>query len=298
MATASAPAARSTAPPPSRAALASPLVEPAGRFLRTLDHPLARHLRTAGELARAHRLAPGREGLPFGSPELARLLPGGLPRGELVEVVGERSSGRLSAVLALLAAVTGRGDGAALIDLGDGLDPRLAAGAGIDLPRLLWARCPTLREGLAAVEIALGGGWPLVVFELGERPIPGGRGAESCWQRLAHTLRERDSALLVASPCRVSGPAASLVLHGERGAARWLGRQGGPGTLAGACGSWRPAKGRGPWTNASEPPPRRAAEGCAEPPEPPPPAGGKGRIPGTDRACPPVRQGLSIARAS
>lgn len=66
MATAS--AERNTAPPLSRAALASQLTEQAGRFLRTLDHPLAGHLRTAGELARAHRLAPGREGLPFGSP--------------------------------------------------------------------------------------------------------------------------------------------------------------------------------------------------------------------------------------
>lgn len=246
--------------------LAPRLVADAGRLLRGLDHPLAGSLRTAGDLARARRLAPSRERLPLGSPELARLLPDGLPRGELVELVGERSSGRLSAVLALLAAVTGRGDGAALIDVGDGLDPRLAASAGVELPRLLWARCPTLREGLAAVEIALGGGWPLVVFELGERPIPGGRGAEACWQRLAHALRERDSALLVASPCRVSGPAASLVLQGERGAVRWLGRNGGPGALAGARGEWRLEKGRsGSRPGSREPLTRRVAEGLAAP---------------------------------
>lgn len=242
-------------------------VESAGRFLRGLDHPLAGSLRTAGDLARARRRAPVREGLSLGAPELVRLLPGGLPRGELTELVGERSSGRLSAVLALLAAVTGRGDAVALIDVGDGLDPRTAEDAGVELSRLLWARCPTLRQGLAATEIALGGGWPLVVLELGERPIPGGRGSDSCWLRLAHALREIDSALLVASPCRVSGPAASLVLHGQRDSARWIGRSGLWAVLSTATGAWRLEKSRDGWrTEADASFSRRASEAIAATP--------------------------------
>src|SRR5512143_1726070 len=49
---------------------------------------------------------------------------GGLPRGTLVEVVGRRSSGRFALALAALAAATQAGESAALVDLGDQLDPQ------------------------------------------------------------------------------------------------------------------------------------------------------------------------------
>ncbi len=73
-------------------------------------------------------------------PALDRLLCGGLRRGALVELVGPTSSGRFSLVLGALAAATRRAEPAALVDLGDGLEPRLAEAAGIELDRLLWVR--------------------------------------------------------------------------------------------------------------------------------------------------------------
>ncbi len=169
-------------------------------------------------------------------PALDELLGGGLPRGKLVEMVGARSSGRFSAVLAALAAATMAGEAAALVDLGDGLDPQGAAALGLDLRRLLWLRPTILKQALAAAEMLLGSGFPLVVLDLGNPPVRGGRGAEAAWLRLARAAQAQGAALLVASPYRVSGTAAAMVLQAARGRARWHGWQG-----------WQGTSGASPW---------------------------------------------------
>jgi hypothetical protein len=174
-------------------------------------------LTTAGELlrsrAREDRPAPA---LPTSLPVLDRLLEGGLARGELVELVGRRSSGRFSLVLAILAAATGAGEAAALVDLGDGFDPADAAAAGTDLERLLWLRPHRVREALAGAEMLVGAGFPLVIVDLGAPPLPGGRGAQGAWLRLARAAHDHRAALLISAPYRVSGSAAAVVL-GLRG---------------------------------------------------------------------------------
>src|SRR4051812_47515695 len=73
-------------------------------------------------------------------PHLDAALRGGLPRGQLSEISGPRSSGRTTLLLQMLAAATGRGDVVALVDTFDRLDVTSAAAAGIDLDRLLWVR--------------------------------------------------------------------------------------------------------------------------------------------------------------
>lgn len=161
------------------------------------------------------------------SAEIADLLAGGLPRGRLVEMVGGRSSGRFSAVLATLAAATAAGEAAALVDLGDGLDPQAAEALGMDLRRLLWVRPPDLKQALACAEILLGGGFPLVALDLGSPPVRGGRGLEAAWVRLARAAQAHRAALLVASPYRVSGTAAAIVLQAARGRVLWRGAAGG-----------------------------------------------------------------------
>jgi hypothetical protein len=157
---------------------------------------------------------------------LEELLAGGLPRGQLVEMIGARSSGRFSTVLTVLAAATLAGEAAALVDLGDGLDPQAAAALGVDLRRLLWLRPTTLKQALAGAEILIGGGFPMVVLDLGNPPLRGGRGGEAGWLRLARAAQAQRTALLVASPYRVSGTAATIVLQAARGRARWLGMSG------------------------------------------------------------------------
>jgi recombination protein RecA len=78
-----------------------------------------------------------------GFPVLDALLDGGVPRGQITELVGPASSGRTSVAFAILAEATARGEVAAYIDASDCLDPRSAQGAGIALERLLWVRVAT-----------------------------------------------------------------------------------------------------------------------------------------------------------
>ena len=101
---------------------------------RRLDITLA----TAGPPDRAP------DALATGVPGLDDRLGGGLPRGELSEIVGPRSSGRTSVLAALLASATRQGEMAALVDGLDQFDPPSGAAAGIVLSRLLWVRGPAV----------------------------------------------------------------------------------------------------------------------------------------------------------
>lgn len=242
-----APIADAPPPPPG----ASALERLRGKLSQPLDPrdplsslaPLIDSLRSASEYGRAVRSleSQGDDDHPRESPALPHrraplktfpaldeLLGGGLPRGKLVEMIGARSSGRLSIVLAAVAAATAAGEATALVDLGDGLDPEAAVALGADLRRLLWLRPGTLKQALAGAEILLGGGFPMVVLDLGNPPIRGGRGHEAAWLRLARAAQAQGAALLIASPYRVSGTAAAAVLQAARGRARWQGAAGGP----------------------------------------------------------------------
>ena len=62
---------------------------------------------------------------------LDQQLGGGLPLGHFSEIVGPRSSGRTSLLMAMLAATTGRGELAALVDTFDMFDVESMAAAGV-----------------------------------------------------------------------------------------------------------------------------------------------------------------------
>jgi hypothetical protein len=213
------------------------LEEPAtlSRLRSSLPETLRSRIRSARELDRELKDAAGEGAFPTAVPAIDRLLNGGLPRGQLVELVGSRTSGRFSTLLAVLAGATSVGEAAALVDLGDGLDPDAALGAGVDLERLLWARPARLKEALAATEMLIDGGFPLVVLDLGNPPVRGGRGVEAAWLRIARAARAHDSALLVGAPYRVSGTAAGVVLKAGRSRAAWRGGAGSPWLLTGAA---------------------------------------------------------------
>ena len=190
----------------------------------TLPESFARHLRTARDLAEAHRRTPEEEVFPTTCPGFDRLLDGGLRRGEMVELVGGRSSGRFSLVLKALASATAVGEVAALVDLGDGFDPQAAETAGVHLDRLLWVRPRTTKEALLSAEAILSCGIPLLVLDLGLPPIPGGRGAEAAWLRLQRRAFGHRAALLVASPYRATGTAPRTVLRAREVRPQWHGQ--------------------------------------------------------------------------
>ena len=231
-------------------------IRPALRLVRAaLPGAMRGKVVSARELVEAHEREERDAPLPTAVPALDRLLAGGLPRGGLVEFVGRRTSGRFSVVVAALAAATGVGEAAALVDLGDSLDPQAAAAAGVDVERLLWIRPRTLKQALAAAEMALGTGFPLVALDLGQPPIPGGRGVEAVWLRLARAARAQGGALLVSSPYRVSGTAAAAVVAAQRPRAAWRSHgQGGHGPvlLTGLAGRLELEKHRGRVAGQSE----------------------------------------------
>jgi hypothetical protein len=155
-------------------------------------------------------------------PGLDEVLGGGLPKGDVVEITGARSSGRFSLTLSLLAATTSQGNSAVFIDLGDGLDPRAAKAEGVDLSRLLWVRPRRFRDALVAAEIVAATGFALVVLDLGVDPVRRGPFREAApWLRLARTARTHGTALVIFSASRVSGPAARHVLTLARPRSFW-----------------------------------------------------------------------------
>ena len=169
-------------------ALPSPLpATVTSRLVRAVDLP------RQGALFR-----PG-DRLPTGVAPFDALLGGGLPRGALVELSG-RSGGRFALVLAALAAATSRGETAALLDLGDHLDPAAAEEAGCDLSRLLWVRPLRFREALLAAETVAAAGFRLVVLDAGP------------WLRLARAASPRRVAFLLSTPVPLAGLAAEALV--------------------------------------------------------------------------------------
>ena len=191
--------------------------------LPDLPEEISRQLSRAADLA--GRGATRKDALPTAVPPLDRLLPGGLPRGALVEVTGGRSSGRFSLALSVLAAATEAGEAAALVDLGDHFDPQAAAAFGADLPRLLWVRPRTLKEALLAAETLLSAGVPVVVFDLGlatsKISLRKRARHDFAFLRLSRTAEAHGAALLVLSPFHVTGPAAEAVVAAGGTRAGW-----------------------------------------------------------------------------
>lgn len=161
--------------------------------------------------------------LPTGIGELDELLGGGLPRGQLSEIVGGPSSGRTGLLHALLTSATRRGEVAAVVDLADALDPPSLARAGADLERVLWVRPPAPQVALRCAELILNaGGFGLVALDgLGMRGRPLTR---QVWPRLAQVARRGGAACVVCAPHRLSEGAAALALTLAQRRTHWSGR--------------------------------------------------------------------------
>ena len=192
-------------------------------------------LGTGARIQRASDLSPrGRERpSPLASClGLEKLLAGGLAGGKLVELAGRRSSGRFSIGLAALASITSTGEPAALVDLDGSLDPQAAAAAGVDLELLLWARPRRVKEALAASEMLLAAGFPLVVADLGLSPRGARYVPDAAWLRLARAAQSRESSLLLLTPWRMSGVAADAVVAAGAPRPLWSGSGKSPRLLA------------------------------------------------------------------
>jgi recombination protein RecA len=94
------------------------------------------------------------------------------PRGRISEIAGSRSSGRTGVLHALLAASTGQGECAALVDTKDSFDACSAAAVGAELSKLVWIRCGGNAEhALRAADLLIqAGGFGVVALDLAEVP--------------------------------------------------------------------------------------------------------------------------------
>ncbi|GAC1644825.1 MAG: hypothetical protein NVS9B15_02150 [Acidobacteriaceae bacterium] len=123
-------------------------------------HAIRLHIEAAlaGRIPAALSPAPRsvRAGVRVGIPEVDALVPQGLPRGAITEIVGAECSGRTSLALSFIAGRTEAGSVCAWVDVSDAFHPESAAAAGVDLAHLLWVRCgkvriekPTAQNGFA-----------------------------------------------------------------------------------------------------------------------------------------------------
>jgi hypothetical protein len=182
-------------------------------------------------------------------------LHGGLPRGQLSEIAGPRSSGRTTLLLQLVAAATARGEIAALVDTFDRFDVASAIAADIDVDRLLWIRGQAISktegaidprwvpaEGSAggararglverAVDRALkalnlvlqAGGFAVVALDLADVPLAALRRVPyTTWLRIQRTIEATDTACVLVAPEPIARSAGGVTLA-LRGRTAWTG---------------------------------------------------------------------------
>src|SRR5882672_5440951 len=166
---------------------------------------------------------------PIGLPSFDTYLRGGLPRGQVSEIVGPLTSGRTTLVLKALAAATMRGELVALIDGLDRLDVSSAAGAGIDLERLLWIRGHVashpgpsrdanrraLEQAVKALTLVLQAGTcQLVVFDIADVPSAAVPSLPfTTWLRLHRMIEGSQTACLLVSPAPMWRSPAGVTIH-------------------------------------------------------------------------------------
>lgn len=82
-----------------------------------------------------------------------KLLPGGLPCGQLIEIVGPRSSGKTTFLFKLLSNLSTQEESIAYFDFSRNFYPPSAQKIGIDLKKFLILRPANIQAGLRAAEI-------------------------------------------------------------------------------------------------------------------------------------------------
>ncbi len=149
---------------------------------------------------------------------------GGLPRGAITEIFGAASSGRTSFMLATLAYATKHEEICVLIDTNDSFDPVSAAQAEMNLEKLLWVRCAAnMEHAFKAADLILqGGGFGLVVLDLGDVPPQEARRIiSSWWYRFRRVVENTPTAFVVIAQDSCVRSCASLALQLKREADVW-----------------------------------------------------------------------------
>ena len=135
-------------------------------------------------------------------PLLEGLFQNGLERGTIAEVSGQRSSGKTSVCLNVLAQATRGGEICALIDTCGSFHPESATEAGVELSRLIWIRCNgNSGHALRAADLLLhAGGFGVVCLDLCEVPVRVLNHIPiSYWYRFGRAIENTPTTLLVCN---------------------------------------------------------------------------------------------------
>ena len=163
--------------------------------------------------------------VPTGVRRLDVALGGGLPLGETTELVSEGlGSGSAQVIHAVVRRNAADGRFVALVDGADSLDvDALEPG---DLGRLLWVRCRTVTEALAATDLLLRDrNFPLVVLDLKLNSATEWRRVSgSVWHRF-HRLREHHRTTLLVLTARPTVGGVARRLRVSTGGSRRLGAE-------------------------------------------------------------------------
>jgi hypothetical protein len=141
------------------------------------------------------------------------------PRGRISEITGGRSSGRTALLHALLAASTGRGEYAALVDSKDAFDACSAASCsgvgGVELSKLVWVRCGGNAEhALRAADLLIqAGGFGVVALDLAEAAAAAlHRIPPTAWFRFRRALDSTPTILAVVADRPLAKSCSSLTI--------------------------------------------------------------------------------------
>lgn len=177
------------------------------------DSKKLRHPPPPAEFFRAARQ--DRPILNTGNPVLDKLT-GGLQLASIIEISGQRSSGRTAILFSILRSFLVRGRVGAYIDATNSFDPRSAAEAGLAIERILWVKAgEDLKKAFFSADVVLqAGGFSPVILDLADialadlEKIP-----YSYWLRFQRTIEKQPSLLLVMSKLPLTKTCASLVIY-------------------------------------------------------------------------------------
>lgn len=158
----------------------------------------------------------------MGIPEIDSLA-GGLPRGGLTEICGPPCSGRTSLLISALAERTAQDEACALVDGRDTFDPYSAQVAGVELKKLLWARCRNIDQAFRATDLLVqGGGFGLIALDLSDIPAETVRYIPlNAWFRFRRAVEDTPTILIVVEQEPNAKTCASLVLQLGSERAQW-----------------------------------------------------------------------------
>jgi hypothetical protein len=157
------------------------------------------------------------------------LLPHGLARGTINEIIGPRSSGRTASFLHILAQATRRGEICAVVDVQNHFHPASALSAGVLLNHVVWVRCGgRLEHAIRSVDLILhAGGFGMVVLDFCETsPRLLNRIPLSYWFRFRRAIENTPTILLSVGEINQAKSCSANILSLTVKAPDWHGQHG------------------------------------------------------------------------